>query len=250
MKKTMTHTSPLMRWHRMKQLGLFGCLALFALFHLAGCQSFKNAMYLKKGRAGDFYNKQQTALSPAQANERARMRKLVATMPDSNRVLGGFCTDKQVIASLDEVRKLGDDCRNRLTDFADQAHLQGRLYWGFLIASIATGAGMIIGGLAPSDPEVKGWLAFSFGSATLTLSLINGLGGFDGRQTVLTMQAKKLDNLMWTMRLRILAEVCNAKNVTLARRQAAQIARMTRNMCVANPKDDGVYHIPTRSSKK
>jgi hypothetical protein len=47
MKKTMTHTSPLMRWHRMRQLGLFGCLALFALFHLAGCQSFKNEMNLK-----------------------------------------------------------------------------------------------------------------------------------------------------------------------------------------------------------
>lgn len=234
------------QWHRTIQYGALLMCIFILLSSTIGCTSTRKTMYLGSKRVGDYI-----AHSEGQAiRDNAELWKVrkahLRNYPDGNRLFGGFCTDKAVKRSLKQLRALKDPCIARTTDYNEQANLQGRLFWGFLSASIVTGAGMIVGGLAPSDPAVKGWMAFSFGAATLGLAAVSGFGGFDGKQTVFQMRAKKLDNLIWTMRLRFIAEVCNAKTVHIARQQAKQIVRMTRSMCVSNYQDDGIYRIPTR----
>ena len=220
---------------------------LLAALTLGGCQSVKGVMYLHPKRVGDHLAKTNNSLT--ETDYIRQRRKWIRKIPDGNRILGGFCTDKQVLISLKKLRKLAVHCSRRTHGLATRAGLQNSLFWGFLLSTAAAGAGMIITGIAIQDAEAKGWTSFAFGATTFTLAMITGLGGFDGRQSVLNMRAKKVDNFMWTMRLRVIAEVCNAKSVRAARQQMAQLARDTKRLCITEPLDNGYYTIPDRADK-
>lgn len=225
-------------------------LLLLAGLALSGCQSVRGVMYLKKARVGDHIarlDKKPPGGDPVAWDQR---KVILEKVPDGNRILGGFCTDERVQSSLRRLRKLKDACRERMISKAEESNLNSRVFWSLLSTTVVLGAGMIITGVAITDPEAKGWTAFSFGAATVAVALVNGLGGFDGRAAQLAKRARKIDNWMWTMRLRVIAEVCNAKSREVARQQADQIARSTRALCITNVVDDGIYRIPTRSNDK
>ncbi len=251
------------------------CVSMLVLgFVSTGCHTTRGVMYIKPDRVGKYIKqlKEEEAASapapapakdgkngkdgkdgkdgkapapaPAQPNE-AELQKRYANLenvPDGNRILGGFCTDPAVKNNLFELQKLEPKCSTKVNTLSKQAKTQGILYWTFLGLTTVSGAGMVVGGVAaPSD--VAGPLALGFGIATLTFAVVNGVGGFDGRQERLKLLSSRLDNYMWSLRMRIMFEVCNAKTVELARTRLKRIMTQAEMYCSEKP-DDGTYHPP------
>ncbi len=230
------------------RLLLFG-LALLLSVTSWGCSSTRGVMFIKPMRVGKYlaqhgYNdlKNKKNLTSAEKKKLAH-QKLMSKVPDGDRILGGFCTDSQVVAQLNELQTIQSQCQKKLKYHTDRAAVQGTLYWSFLLGTVGTGTAMIIGGVAASK-DAAPVLAVLFGGLTLSSALISGIFGFDGNQERHKLRAQRLDNYMWTLRVRIVSEVCNAKSVEIARAKLKRIQQRTRYFCSMQP-DDGIYRPPT-----
>ncbi len=218
---------------------------------LSGCLKTRGVMYLKPKQVGVYLSETKGESPPEgiDSNTWKYWREQMPKVPDGNRILGGFCTDKRVLHVLDAIDQLGPTCQKRLYREMKDANFQGKLFWSFVGVTASSGLLAIIFAAVPIDPEARAWLGFTFGTISLTSAMVNFFGGFDARQEKFKMRAKQLDNFMWTLRLRISNEVCNAPDVQTARRQIVQIYRMTLRFCTAPRKADGSYYIPTGINK-
>jgi hypothetical protein len=218
----------------------------------SGCLHTRGAMYLQKERVGVFLEntQEQAPAKGVDLETHKKWRERLANVPDGNRILGGFCAeDEQILTVLRAIDGLRPQCQQRLYDDASSANFQGRLFWGFLGGTVLAGTGTIIfAGLALSSDTAKTGLGITgviFGITTLVGALTNTLGGFDARQERYKILARRLDNFMWTLRLRVMAEVCNAKDRNTAHQQVVYIYKMTQHYCTHSLGDDGTYRIPT-----
>lgn len=217
-----------------------------------GCLHTRGAMYLGKGRVGEHLEKTRGQRPPdgVDFDTYVTWRQRLSEMPDGNRVLGGFCTDSSVEPVLQAMDGLRPTCQKRLFQDASAANLQGRLFWGFLGTTIGAGATAVAfagGAFAVSDSSAKtglGVAAAVAGTTSLLAALINGLGGFDARQERHKIQANRVDNFMWSLRQRVIVEVCNAKDRATAVQQIVYIYKMTQQYCSRDDSGDGTYVIP------
>lgn len=199
----------------------------------------KDAKDGKDGKGGKDGKALKSAPPPAALEERKAEEELLTKIPDGDRILGGFCTDPETNSKLQEFQALQAKCRTKLKKHVNGANLNGGLYWGFLVGTAVAGGGIFLG-FIPEDKALGGILSVIFGGLSLTGALVSGLGGFDGRQERHKMYAYRLDNYMWTLRIRIVSEVCNAKTVEIARIKLKQIYNQAGRMCGVHP-DDGIY---------
>lgn len=240
----------------------FSWLSLVLLFLAcavsAGCAlQTRGAMYLQKERVGVYLDKTKRSQPPKGIDLTTYLiwRGRLGEMPDGNRILGGFCTDEGVVPVLEAIDGLRPTCQKRLYKEASAANYQGKLFWGFLGFTLSSGAvaiGMGAGALAASDTGTKdilGFMAAGFGAAAFVSALVNGFGGFDARQEKYKLYTRRIDNFMWSLRQRVIVEVCNAKSRGAAVQQIVYIYNMTKRYCTSGEAGDGTYRIPTGSSK-
>ncbi|MEM1009102.1 MAG: hypothetical protein AAGJ35_08865, partial [Myxococcota bacterium] len=172
-------------------------------------------------------------------------------VPDGNRILGGFCSAPELRDDLYRLQSLAQRCREKLRSLRDGGSTQGNVYAGLLTTTIVSGVAAItsgaIGASTPNGQEVGAWMFFGFGTVTLIAAVINDLGGFRYRYREAKRQATRLDNLMWTMRLRVGVEVCNASSEQQAQVKLQNITHRLQSSCAEQYKDDGVYR--PRSSR-
>ncbi len=234
-------------------------LVLLLVFSVgsAGCLQTRGAMFLQKQRVGVYLDKTKGVRPPEGVDFTTFLiwRARMSEMPDGNRILGGFCTDKKVLPVLQAIDTLRPTCQRRLYREASSANQQGKLFWGFFSTTLGAGAlaiGMGAGALAVTDPDAQkalGVVAAVSGSVALLAALINGLGGFDARQEKYKIRTKRIDNFMWSLRQRVIVEVCNAKNLGTAVQQSVFIYNMTQRYCTSEESGDGTYRIPTGGEK-
>ena len=168
-------------------------------------------------------------------------RGLLQELPEGRKILGGYCNDEQVKAEIQKIQELQKVCSSRVNEFRNGANLFGGLYWGFLGTTFATGGAMIASGLLIEDKNTASLLAVVFGSVSLVSALTSGLGAFGARQELYKKDATKLDNYMWTVRARLLNEVCNAPSEKVARMRIKKVSTKLKRFCTANIHDDGIY---------
>lgn len=217
-----------------------------------GCLHTRGAMFLGKGRVGEHLEKTRGQRPPEGVDFETYItwRQRLSEMPDGNRILGGFCSDNSVEPVLQAIDGLRPQCQKRLFQDASSANLQGRLFWGFLGTTIGTGAAAFAfggGAFAVSDATAKTVLGVTsavLGTSALLAALINGFGGFDARQERHKIEANRIDNFMWSLRQRVIVEVCNAKDRATAVQQIVYIYKMTQQYCSRSDSGDGIYVIP------
>lgn len=250
---------------------LWLCAALSFLFGTTGCLSTRNTMYLNKKRAAAYLasldqtapsdKKDPKAKDPKAKDPKAKdpkakdpdsesdaslvlnakQRQLVAEVPDARKILGGYCNKPEIEAEISKMAAMTKTCQDRTDVLRYSSNLNGALFWGFLGGTVVSGAGMIAGGILPEDKGLAAGLAVGFGSAALLFSVINGFGGFDARQEISKMRATRLDNYMWTMRSRIVSEICNAPSEAVALRRVRGVRVRLSRYCSGKDSDDGIY---------
>jgi|GEM_PF-1413844 len=252
---------------------------LFLFISGTGCLKTKNVMFMKKERVDNFLKanpiqvlkketkkeekkdakkdekkdgkkevKDEKKEAPA-AEEKpnaaaaysAEDRVNMMNMPNGKNILGGYCNRPEIGAFIAKFEALETTCRTRLKKYTKSANLNGGLYWGFMLGSIATSAGMIAGGLLPEDKGTAAGVAVGFGIGTFVLATVGLAGGFDGRQELNKEKAIYLDNFMWTLRHRFRDRICNAPNKEEAKVRAENLLKKFTTLCI-DPKDkDGFY---------
>lgn len=234
---------------------------IFLLLGPIGCLNTRGIIYVKKDKVGTFLAKadgtssekeggksKEPTSQPAEASgeeppfvlntiNRASLQEL----PDGRKIMGGYCNEGEVKAEIQRIQEMQKVCGSRVNEFRNSANLFGGLYWGFLGATFATGAGMVASGLLIEDKNTAATLAVVFGSISLVSALTSGFGSFGARQELYKKDATKLDNYMWTVRARLLNEVCNAPSQKVAQMKAKKIGHKLKQYCTANVHDDGVY---------
>ncbi len=234
---------PQTRWFR--PLALFACSLLAPL--LAGCSvNVKGIMYIHKDPVARYIAEQKPTGKDALVKE--KFQETLKEVPDGDRILGGFCTNEEIAKEIEMLRGITQACHRKLQKYQQDGSYNGNVYVGLLAGTIGAGlltitAGVLgaVGAFGTDSGNIGGWLVLGFGVPTLALSLANSIGGFNYRYRENYRQATRLDNLMWTMRLRLGVEVCNARNVERARVKVANIRHMMEMTCADNFSDDGTY---------
>ncbi|MCB9643167.1 MAG: hypothetical protein H6728_08835 [Myxococcales bacterium] len=230
---------------------IFALIAVSVLYPmLAGCTvNVKGIMYLQKERVTRYIAEKKPTGKNALVKE--NYQDVLKEVPDGDRILGGFCTNDEIAKEISMLRNLTQQCHRKLQKYQRDGTHNGNVYVGLLGGTIGAGALTIMAGIlgaagvfgapASASANIGGWLVLGFGVPTLALSLANSIGGFNYRYREYKRQAIRLDNMMWTMRLRLGVEVCNARNVDRARVKVGNIRRMMEMTCAENFNDDGTY---------
>ncbi len=225
------------------------CLLVCGLF-LSGCMSTRGIIYLNPERSGAYLAKEKkpTDSQKKQTVEAAveKARVLLRTVPDGNRILGGYCTDSRLARQISDIQDLAPTCRVKLKKFQNKSNFHTSLFWGFLGGTAATGIAMVIGGLAPEPGEVKAGLVIGFGIPMVALALTNAVGPFARIASRERTLGERIDNYMWTLRRRISVEVCTAPNRATAAYRLAQIHRRIHKWCTTDKPETGLYVIPNQ----
>ncbi|TNE47484.1 MAG: hypothetical protein EP343_20145 [Deltaproteobacteria bacterium] len=240
-------------WWKWTTWLLLGMVALSS----SACLNTRGAMFLGKGKVAEYLEKTRGKNPPkgVDFDTYITWRQRMAEMPDGNRILGGFCTDPQVVPVLEAIDDMRTTCQKRLYRDASAANYQGKLFWGFLSATLVAGAGAFAlggGAFAVQDESTKDGLGITaavFGGLALVAALTNGLGGFDARQERHKIEARRVDNYMWSLRQRVTVQVCNAKSRGAAVQQIVYIYKLTQQYCTRAKVGDGYYTVPTKRSK-
>lgn len=173
-----------------------------------------------------------------------RRRALMVSMPEGREKLGGYCTKPKVRTMLDKLEGMVGTCRQTLKKFEKQANDQGIVYWTFLGAGLAVAASSVIALALNKEDGTSTNVALGLGITGALLVSVVPIGGFDSRQERYKERARRLDNYMWSLRLRIGKEVCNATTVELAVKKLEPIMRRAKELCDGNNPDDGMYRLP------
>lgn len=218
---------------------------LLAAFVLNGCMTTRGILYLNPTRSGAYLSKENKPTQKKPLVEKAveEARKLLRTVPDGNRVLGGFCTDNKLARQISDIQDLAPLCRKKLKKYQNKSNLYKALDWGFFGATVASGLFLSIGGFAAS-PEAKGPIVVASGSMMLAFVLTTSIGPFARISSHQQSLSERLDNYMWTIRRRITNEVCNAPNRATAAYRLARIHNTIHTMCTATQPDTGLYKLP------
>ncbi len=235
--------APSSRYFRPFALLTFSALAPM----LAGCSvNVKGIMYIHKEPVARYIAEQKPTGKDALVKE--KFQETLKEVPDGERILGGFCTNEEIAKEIEMLRGMTQACHRKLQKYQQDGSYNGNVYVGLLAGTIGAGLLTITAGVlgaikafGTDSENIGGWLVLGFGVPTLALSLANSIGGFNYRYRENHRQATRLDNLMWTMRLRLGVEVCNARNVERARVKVANIRHMMEMTCSENFSDDGTY---------
>jgi hypothetical protein len=211
---------------------------------LFGCSvDVKGIMYVKKEQVGTYIDREKPTGKETLVQQ--DYQKILSQVPDGDRILGGFCSQPDMQEDLKRLEELTNLCQKKLRQYTEDGNNNGRIYVGLLGGTIGGGLALIgagiIGVAVPSTAEAMGWVVLGFGVATLALSLANSIGGFNYKYRENKRQAVRLDNMMWTMRLRLGVQVCNASSAERARIRLRNISHMMEMTCNTNFQDDGIY---------
>lgn len=219
-----------------------GCIGV------SGCMSTRGIIYLNSERAGQYLAQEKR---PSRSEEKVLVEKaveqariLLRTVPDGNRILGGYCTDPALAKQISDIQDLAPICRTKLKQYQSKSNLHSALFWSFLGATGAFGVGMSIGGFAAPDGQTRAGLVLGFGIPMLALALTTAVGPFARISSAEKTLGEHIDNYMWTLRRRISVEVCTAPNQATAAYRLAKIHRSMQTYCSEAPPDDGLYRMP------
>lgn len=209
--------------------------------------STRGVIYLNAERAGQYLAQEK---KPSRSEEKVLVekaveeaRKLLRTVPDGNRILGGYCTDSALSKQISDIQDLAPRCREKLKIYQNKSNLHSALFWSFLGATAASGLGMAIGGFAAQDGQTRAGFVLGFGIPMLTFALTNAIGPFARISSAEKTVGERIDNYMWTLRRRISVEVCTAPNQATAAYRLAKIYRSLHSYCASNETDDGLYRM-------
>ena len=233
--------------------GAIALIFLALLTSTTACFHTKGSMYLGKNSVGSYLDKNKEIIVPKGVDSKTykEWHKNLGKIPDGNRILGGFCASNQkvrtILSAMDSMRPL---CQHRLYQDTRGANLKGKLFWWFFAGSTGAGATTILTSaiaLSASSKDTQtnwGVVSVVFGTFTLAGILVNSLANFSARHDRHKILANQIDNFMWTLRLRIISQVCNAKDDGTAVQQAVFIYKMTQRICTHPRSGDGNYRIP------
>jgi hypothetical protein len=210
----------------------------------------RGIIYLNPQRASDYLAKEHQPKNPNARQQQIEVavedaRKLLRTIPDGNRILGGYCTDPQVMQQIQQIQELAPNCREQLHVHQSNSNLHGIIFWSLLGATAATGVTMAIGGVAISDGQARVQWLLGWGIPMLSFALTNSIGPFARLQSYHRTIGERIDNYAWTLRQRISVEVCTAPNLSTAQYRLTQIYKATKQHCTVKTPDDGLYELPS-----
>ncbi len=248
----MHHSSDVSKFSPQQRLlrGSTGLFLLIGLFLGSGCMTTRGIIYLNPTRSGAYLAKEK---KPTQSKKKVMVekaveeaRKLLRTVPDGNRILGGFCSTPAISRTLAKIQDLAPLCRKKLKKHQNTSNIHQALFWSFLGATGVTGISMALGGFLAEDGATKGALVLGFGIPMMTFALVNTIGPFARIASRQRTLGGRIDNYMWTIRRRISVEVCNAPNRATASYRLAKIHQSIHTMCTSVKPDDGMFRIPQK----
>lgn len=216
-------------------LAFLGSLAFLS----SGCINVRGVMYVGKRKVNDFL----TDRKPDQAGLPSTPKRLeyLRQVPDGERILGGFCSDPEISDGLKSLRSRQAECITKVDGFSDRARTNAIVHYSLLSSTAVLGSLMIVFGVAIPEKGVAAGLAVGFGAGALVSALVDSFGSFDSRFWQNKTAAERLDNYLWTMRVRVSVEVCNAPDLQIARVRMRQIVRNFQSTCSPKYEDDGTY---------
>jgi hypothetical protein len=230
-------------------------LLVFFLSLNAGCLTARGVLYLEKEQIETYLAKEKR---PTGGGEKEKMleqsvekaRALLREVPDGNRIMGGFCTQKYVTDKFQELVDASPTCRKKIKVYQNQSNTYGIVFWSLLGATAGTGLamGISIAALPPTSANgaARVGLGLGFGIPMVLLAIANTSVPFSEWQDEARVKMQRIDNYMWTLRKRVQIEVCNAGSEDVAFDRMDEISRDFKLLCNAPETDDGVYRIPTK----
>jgi len=229
-------------------LFLLPALALGVFF--SGCVTSKGVLYLQTETVQQYLSKEQrpqasTAEKILAEKGIEEARKTLREVPDGDRILGGFCTEAEIRQELQSIVDRAPMCRKRQQHHQTRGNTYAIVFWSLLGGTAATGAAMMIAGIAaiPNSTTVSAapGLALGFGIPMVLIALTTQIAPFRRWQLESQEIAIRLDNYLWTLRKRISIEVCNAKDRQTAFDALRHIASTMDVSCRDDKEDDGIY---------
>ena len=164
----------------------------------SGCMSTRGIIYLNPERSGAYLAKEKkpTASKKQKTVEGAveKARVLLRTVPDGNRILGGYCTDPKLARQISDIQDLAPNCRVKLKKFQNKSNLHSTIFWSLFGAASATGIAMVVGGLGAQDGPTRAGLVIGFGIPFVATALTSAIGPFariSSRQQTLGQQPNR-----------------------------------------------------------
>jgi hypothetical protein len=239
-----------------QKAGFLFFLSLIILPLQSGCLVARGTLYLEKERVDTYLAKEQRppeVKGDKQKEVEAAVEKsrlLLRQVPDGNRIMGGFCTQKYVLDKIQEIIDNAPKCRDKLQIYQSQSNVNGIVFWSLLGATVGAGIAMGLGVALPQGPNsgsLRVGLGLGFGIPMVLLAITNTTVPFSEWQDEARVKMNRIDNYMWTLRKRLQIEVCNAPSEDLALDRMDAITIDFKMMCNAPDADDGTYRIPTNT---
>ncbi len=242
------------RYDRMKRVTSLGLL-FGVLLWMTGCTSTRGSLYLRNESVHDYLKKKlevskkcKEAKDDSMKKEHCQLvdsaveeaREMLKSVPDASRRLGGFCTKPEILSQLRMIQDEAPTCRKKLKSYQNTSNTNGIVYWSILGGTALTGAAMVIGGVLAPDDGTRAGVVLGFGIPMTLAALTNAIAPFGRNYTVNQYKAYRIDNYLWSLRVRISIEVCNAADLDAAVRHVQEIVKDTKAYC-AGRDDDGLF---------
>lgn len=231
---------------------LFFVALFFLVFHV-GCLTARGVLYLEKEQVENYLAKEKRSVGGGEKEKMLeqsveKARALLREVPDGNRIMGGFCTQKYITDKFQELVDAAPTCRKKIKVYQNQSNTYGIVFWSLLGATATTGLAMGIGiaALPMSNGSARVGLGLGFGIPMVLLAITNTSVPFSEWQDESRVKMQRIDNYMWTLRKRVQIEVCNAGSEDVAFDRMDEIVRDFKLLCNAPETDDGVYRIPSK----